>query len=364
MKISSGGIGTVSSAALAAAGSNIGGKRYIWAWDFSQISVAARANTFYANTGWHDGPAQNDPINLDFPADAGFGITYSQNYTHEVLQSHEEGLFIQTSYNWSSGRGDAEGPGLRVWPYNQFHRTDGQPHKMSGTLDDHEFSAGKYLHLVLKTQGASSPTYGEVAYRKTNRGTDSVDIGSSAVGTVYGLNADSANLTVAGATSDALGPGSGVGWVTGNPNGNPTNDGGGGGGGGPAAEVGVGQFDGITYKELLGSDDGDGAFQLAYTINRYGISGGGESTGYFNATRTYVSGDYRTIVWDLGDADGGIELVPRILNFKLFIDADTTTDNPYHYGSANVSFIVCGMVLSNEILTDIPLPIDIHRTLG
>jgi hypothetical protein len=226
---------------------------------------------------------------------------------------------------------------------------------MSGKIEDYTFSSGKYFHLILKTKGYGSPIAGNQGGqgvwqvdgsgvqgdRETGRGKQTAFVRTMTVGDVITLNADLANATSAGIGNEL---GSGIGWVTTAETGNPASP---------------NQYDGKTYKELVGSPSGLGAFQLAYSDNRYD-AGIGTVVNYFNATETFVSGDYRTIIWDLADA--GVEVNPKTLDFKLFNDGDSTTDNPHHYGSANVSFIVCGMVLSDERLTNTPLPIDIHRT--
>jgi hypothetical protein len=97
---------------------------------------------------------------------------------------------------------------------------------------------------------------------------------------------------------------------------------------------------------------------------------------------TYQNGDYRVIIWDFEDplsAPSSSQAGPSTVHpqdasmfqFSLFcngIDGTgsqiTADNNSGKLGSANVSFMVCGMVLSDERLLNITLPIDISRTSG
>ena len=79
---------------------------------------------------------------------------------------------------------------------------------------------------------------------------------------------------------------------------------------------------------------------------------------------TYQDGNYRVVIFDLAD-DPDIQ-EPAIFRFELFKHNSTSLADPGtnagKYGTANISFMMCGMVVSDEKLYDITLPIDIHKT--
>jgi hypothetical protein len=108
-------------------------------------------------------------------------------------------------------------------------------------------------------------------------------------------------------------------------------------------------------------------FLMKYNDNKVSNYDIGSSQSLVFSSDTYQTGDYRVIIFNF---ENDINLLhpqsPAMFDFTLFsISPDNTavpTGNPNKIGGANISFMLCGMVLSNERLTDIPLPIDIHRT--
>jgi len=348
MKISSSGIGTVASGAVASAGSNSGGKRYIWAWDFSG------ANSWYANSGFLGlgGVAQTlakygtppAGANLDEKKGKQRGVNYDQSWAFWNIESQEEGLLLMSDYKW---QGELNDLAFYIWEYSQLNRDDGKPVQISSDFVSNDWNKGKYFHLVLKTQGTSSPIRtpttgaGEAALQYMGR--DIYDSGAIAPrGNSERPSGQATTLNV-----EMSGAGSGIGWSK------------------------LGTYAGHTAVE--GAEDEVYAgkantthFLMKYNDNSLSHYNLGDSQGVVYTSDTYQTGDYRVVIFNLDDVQGTHPQSPSMFEFTLFsVSPDNTavpTDNPDRIGSANLAFMLCGMVLSNERLTDIPLPIDIHRT--
>ena len=342
MKISSSGIGTVASGAVASAGSNSGGKRYIWAWDFSG------ANSWYGNSGYLGSGGEAiaiekygipaNPFGEDEAEHYGKnrGICYDQQWPFWFIESQEEGLLFQTENNYQPA---INGLHFYIWEYSQLNRDDGKPVQISSDFVSNDWNKGNYFHLVLKTKGQSSPVTSGPGTNGHVRGsrvisppnTDQLGGYSTSQGSIVNLNAD------------LSGSGSGIGYTA-------TGTGG--------LSVGGAGWDGRANTTH---------FLMKYNDNKVSNYEIGTSQSLVFSSDTYQTGDYRVIIFNLeDDINLNHPQSPAMFDFTLFsISPDNTalpTGNPNKIGAANISFMLCGMVLSNERLTDIPLPIDIHRT--